>query len=399
MKYKGALSSLPVDIVYKMLTRQMEQQGGKADPSVFESNLSACQEEGGFDWDRTREGADFWIEVIDYKNHTLFFNRYPEYSVKPVLEGGEIEGQIKDFPIEVVYKMLDNQYSQTGKYNISVFEKYISSDRKGGGFNWSESKEGSEFWTKVGHNRDFKYFYNKFPKTSDAIPDPVISEKDIKGRISGFPIEVVAKMLERQFQQYGEYDIYVFQHSEDASRSQGGFTWSDTPEGNIFWSDVINCRRFDKFYEMYPKRSKVVSNHILSEKDIKGSIIGFPIEVVTKMLERQKECTGKYNISVFQDLKHAGTSSGGFDWTATVEGDKFWRKVINEKDFEHFYSVYPKIESTIIPNQKTKEDEVQRNAVSITATEGRSGNSISGRRRSTSVVSRPISYKPISGRS
>jgi hypothetical protein len=83
-----------------------------------------------------------------------------KYKVKK----SDLIGNIKDFPIEIVQKMVDYQYEQTGKYNISVFQKCCTSDRYAGGFTWGATTEGYQFWCKV-VGGEFKVFFEKYPKT------------------------------------------------------------------------------------------------------------------------------------------------------------------------------------------------------------------------------------------
>ena len=82
-----------------------------------------------------------------------------------------------------------------------------------------------------------------------------ITQKDLIGDLENFPIEVVEKMLQKQYKQYGEKDISVFQNNR---HSEKGFRWKDTIEGYDFWMHVITCKKFDVFFERYPKLSKNV---------------------------------------------------------------------------------------------------------------------------------------------
>ena len=78
-----------------------------------------------------------------------------------------------------------------------------------------------------------------------------VTEKDLIGDIEGFPIEVVQKMIERQVEQGNEADVTVFQRFVwDAA---DGFCWVEAEEGHCFWSDVVEEKCFDTFFEKYPK--------------------------------------------------------------------------------------------------------------------------------------------------
>lgn len=73
----------------------------------------------------------------------------------------------------------------------------------------------------------------------------------------------------------------------------------------------------------------------------KEELQGFPVEVVEKMLERQVEQGNKRDISVFEADRFACKEEGGFDWDETPEGWYFWYKVIDSKNFDHFFERYP----------------------------------------------------------
>ena len=78
-----------------------------------------------------------------------------EYKVKKE----DLKGEIKDFPIEVVQKMVNIQIEQGYTSGISVFQ-YDKYD----GFDWSESSDGVQFWGNVIGCEDFDLFFKKYPK-------------------------------------------------------------------------------------------------------------------------------------------------------------------------------------------------------------------------------------------
>ena len=79
----GAIEDFPIEIVKKMIERQV-QQGNKPDVKAFHRFASNDAEEGGFNWKDTIEGVSFWDNVIGDKNYNVFFERYPK----------DIDGQI-----------------------------------------------------------------------------------------------------------------------------------------------------------------------------------------------------------------------------------------------------------------------------------------------------------------
>jgi len=68
---------LPLEIQEKMLQRQVEQ-GNPRDPSVFEKQIDANIEEGGFDWYKTYEGSRFWAYIIWDVTTGHFYTLYPK---------------------------------------------------------------------------------------------------------------------------------------------------------------------------------------------------------------------------------------------------------------------------------------------------------------------------------
>ncbi len=77
-----------------------------------------------------------------------------------------------------------------------------------------------------------------------------------RGDLKGFPKEIVERMLECQVEQGNEKDVSVFETILDADRYFGGFTWRDTIEGSNWWSEVIDNKNFNMFFNKYPKTSQ-----------------------------------------------------------------------------------------------------------------------------------------------
>lgn len=87
-----------------------------------------------------------------------------------------------------------------------------------------------------------------------------VTKKDLIGDLVGFPIEIVEKMLERQYEQINKVDIVAFQNDriQSISNGEGGFHWGETIEGYEFWNNVIRQKKFDIFFKHYPKLAKNV---------------------------------------------------------------------------------------------------------------------------------------------
>lgn len=93
----------------------------------------------------------------------------------------------------------------------------------------------------------------------------IVKQSDLIGQISDFPIEVVQKMVERQYAQNGVCDVSVFQRQKDSGSD--GFCWASTPEGDFFWRQIINSKLWRLFFDTYPK---LQNNCIFVVVDVDG---------------------------------------------------------------------------------------------------------------------------------
>ena len=77
----------------------------------------------------------------------------------------DLKGQIKDFPIEVVQKMVEKQVHQGNKADVKVF--FFFSNRCWDGLEWARIIEGDSFWRNVIYQADFPLFFEKYPKKKE----------------------------------------------------------------------------------------------------------------------------------------------------------------------------------------------------------------------------------------
>jgi hypothetical protein len=82
----------------------------------------------------------------------------------------------------------------------------------------------------------------------------------------------------------------------------------------------------------------------LENYEPKGQLIGFPKEIIARMLDCQEEQGTKRDVNVFEKYKDSSLVEGGFDWDETKEEIFFWYEVICNKDFNLFFEKYPKKE-------------------------------------------------------
>lgn len=75
----GEIEGFPIKVVEKMIERQVEQ-GFEANVKVFQRKKTAGAGLKGFSWNESREGQDFWHDVIMKRKFDIFFAKYPERS-------------------------------------------------------------------------------------------------------------------------------------------------------------------------------------------------------------------------------------------------------------------------------------------------------------------------------
>jgi hypothetical protein len=80
-------------------------------------------------------------------------------------------GDIKDFPIEVVEKMIEEQVKQGNCPNVEVFQKYATADVDDDGFSWCNTDDGNDFWMEVIVECNFDLFFKKYPREYEYKPN------------------------------------------------------------------------------------------------------------------------------------------------------------------------------------------------------------------------------------
>jgi hypothetical protein len=85
------------------------------------------------------------------------------------VEQSDLVGDIKEYPIEVVEKMIEEQVKQGNCPNVEIFQKNLTADDADGGFNWYKSDGGSGFWIEVIEGGNFELFFEKYPKKPNLV--------------------------------------------------------------------------------------------------------------------------------------------------------------------------------------------------------------------------------------
>lgn len=112
----------------------------------------------------------------------------------------DLIGEIKDFPIEVVQKMVEKQVHQGNKADVKKFQEYKRFSFADGGFYWGKTKEGQEFWYNVIDLNDFDLFFKKYPKKEEKKELKGINllnefEESLKGEHLKKSIDIMEKII------------------------------------------------------------------------------------------------------------------------------------------------------------------------------------------------------------
>ena len=85
------------------------------------------------------------------------------------VEQNDLVDGIKDFPIELVEKMIEEQVKQGNKADAEVFQKNASTDAEDGGFDWDKTDNDIDFWQEVIGEGNFDLFFEKYPKKAKLV--------------------------------------------------------------------------------------------------------------------------------------------------------------------------------------------------------------------------------------
>ena len=292
--FDGDIAGFPHRVVAMMMTEQFNQ-GNPPNLEVFEKNVKTSRGDGGFTWNITPEGDDFWIEVITYNNWEVFDKKYAqtknpksntdmrqeEILLDLARQGYDPEGEIKTLPLEIVSQMLYEQVKQGNPLDVSVFEAQSSGGKLNGGFDWEKSDQGRSFWIDVLNERNKETAVRKYYEYNERnielycyALDLLIAQNpslEFKGELSGFPVEVVAMMIAETMNQGGYENYQTLEKDVNI-----GFTWRFSPEGKSFWSKVILDKDFKTFFTEYPdleNECKQISNlNAIKSAEIKKDI-------------------------------------------------------------------------------------------------------------------------------
>lgn len=85
------------------------------------------------------------------------------------VEPSDLVGDIENFPIEVVEKMIEEQVKQGNCPCVEVFQQYSFAGDSDNGFDWGSAGDGYDFWEEVIGERNFDLFFEKYPKKANLV--------------------------------------------------------------------------------------------------------------------------------------------------------------------------------------------------------------------------------------
>ena len=84
------------------------------------------------------------------------------------VEKSDLIGDIANFPIEVVKKMVEEQVAQGNAPNVGIFQEYASAPQCDGGFDWDDTDD-NDMWSAIIEDNDFNSFFEKYPTKETSL--------------------------------------------------------------------------------------------------------------------------------------------------------------------------------------------------------------------------------------
>lgn len=103
--------------------------------------------------------------------------------VNYIVEKSDLIGEIANFPIEVVQKMIEEQVEQGNAPDVQVFLNDKVAGVEDGGFYWANTNDGENFWYEVIEKGNFDKFFEKYPSKTSSLDYLVYIMQD--GSIDG----------------------------------------------------------------------------------------------------------------------------------------------------------------------------------------------------------------------
>ena len=96
------------------------------------------------------------------------------------VEQSDLVGAIKEFPIEVVQEMVNEQVRQVANADVGVFQERVYAGCVIGGFDWSNSVMGADFWYDVLYCKRFDIYFQKNHKNQNKDISKIMKKEEKK---------------------------------------------------------------------------------------------------------------------------------------------------------------------------------------------------------------------------
>lgn len=71
------------------------------------------------------------------------------------------QGDLENIPIEIIERMLEYQVEQGNPRDVTVFQNSAYKNKQFGGFDWTSTPEGADFWQTVLIEEKFDLFFDR----------------------------------------------------------------------------------------------------------------------------------------------------------------------------------------------------------------------------------------------
>lgn len=143
---KDSIKDIPIEIIQKMVDYQIKQ-GNEPNIKVFQKDKFSSKRSGGFDWDETDEGKEFWSSILNDKFYIKFYEIYDSLFCKIEHIVNSFESKLNEYTIttnndniiiskkQKIGKLPLNTFclvsndTLTWYYKYYVIENYVSNEK------------------------------------------------------------------------------------------------------------------------------------------------------------------------------------------------------------------------------------------------------------------------------
>lgn len=183
----------------------------------------------------------------------------------------------------------------------------------------------------------------------------------------------------------------------------GGFTWDKSPEGHCFWQKVLNDKKYDIYFEKFPKAPSIYDELVTGVHS--GSDFGIDWDKFKTISTRIDTCTSPCFPYANEKEMLKAHGKGLLDqindtWEYKAFSKEELDKAIDKMANEYLYKYGFKPED--LEHYKSKfnyENQLQKQKVDLSGRDGAKSVRLCNRRNKIRVAKLSLGYKEVSGRS